>query len=149
MPAVLDTRPVGRGGTASQMRACSAASMPLGDYAAARPVPNGRRTLGISTSDRRSQGLRRPRVAMCPQRPAAALLPREHGVEVISPDAVDMPDFDGREKATLDPVADRLRGQLELFGDLLDREHFRAVGCVVGHTRTQISKDSAVWYSFR
>lgn len=149
MPAVLDTRPARRGGTASQMRTGSAASMPLRDYATARPVPNRRRTLGISTPDGRSQGLRRPRVTMRSQRPAAALLPREHGVEVISPDTVDMPDFDRRKEATLDPVADRLRGQLELFGDLLDREHFRAVRCVVRHARTQISKDSVVWYSFR
>jgi hypothetical protein len=152
MPAVLDTRPARHGGwtTAPFKRPRSTALVSLGGhYATARPVPNGRRTLGISTPDRRSQRLRRPRIAMRTQRPTAALLAREHGVEVISPDAVDVPDLDRRQNAALDPIADRLRGQLELLRDLIDREHFRALRCLVGHCKTQISKNSVVWYSLR
>src|SRR5271165_1340875 len=97
------------------------------DYASARPVPNGRRTRGIATADRHPQGLRCPRVAMGPQR-TAALFPREHSVDVLSLDAVNVPDFDRGQETVLDPVADRLRGQLELLSDLIDREVLLAEG---------------------
>jgi hypothetical protein len=152
MPSVTDTSPARQSGRAVTPlgRVVSAASMPLGgNYTTAGPVPNGRRALGISTPDRRSQRLRCPRIAMRSQRPTAALLTRDHGVEVVFLNAVDVPDLGRRQKADLDPVADRLRGQLQILGDLIDREHFRALKCLVGHTRTQISKNSVVWYSLR
>lgn len=149
MPALLDTCPAGRGGTPSLTRIASAPSTPLGDYTTACPVPNRRWTLGLSTSDGRSQGLRRPRIAMRSQRPAAAMLASEHGVEILSPDAVDMLDFDRGQSAPLDPVADGLPCDLEQVGDLLDREDLGVRrGLLFGHL-DQISKDSVVLYSLR
>ena len=147
MSAVLDMGPAtARGGSAAPSRHGERVMLvALGrDDAIARPVPNGRRTLGISASDRRPQGLRRPRVAVRPERTTFALLLREHGVEVLALDAVDVPDFDGRYEAALDPVADRLGGQLELLGDLIDREDLLALGWI-GHAGNQISKNSVLW----
>ncbi len=147
MSAVLDTGPAtARGDSAAPSRHGERrALVALGrDEAIARPVPNGRRTLGIAETDRRPQGLRRPRVAVRPERTTSALLLREHGIEILALDAVDVPDFDGRYEAALDPVTDRLGGQLELLGDLLDREDLLVLGCI-GHARNQISKNSVLW----
>jgi len=59
-----------------------------------------------------------------------ALVAIHHGVHILALDAVNMADLHGGECAALDPVADRLGGQLELGGDLLDGEEL-----LVGHGR--------------
>ena len=69
-----------------------------------------------------------PQVAVCPERRSFALVSAHHGVEVLAPDAVDVADLHGGQRATSDPVADRLGGQLELRSDLLDCEEL-----LVGH----------------
>jgi hypothetical protein len=43
---------------------------------------------------------------------------REHGVDVLTFDAKGPADLRDRERAAVDPVADRLSGHLELVGDL-------------------------------
>jgi hypothetical protein len=56
------------------------------------------------------------------ERSGFALVAAHHGVDVLTSDAVDVADPHGRERAALDPVADRLRGQLELSSDLIHGE---------------------------
>ena len=51
-----------------------------------------------------------------------ALVSAHHVVDVLALYPVDVADLHRGERATLDPVSDRLRGQLELGGDLFDSE---------------------------
>jgi hypothetical protein len=105
------------------------------------PIPDRWRTLGVAAPDGRPESLRRPRVAMGPHRPTAPLLAREQGLEILSPDAVDVPNLDCRQSAALDPVADGLPGYLEQFGDLLDCQDLGVWGRrLFGHLGTKIAK---------
>src|SRR5262249_55427943 len=45
-----------------------------------------------------------------------------HDVNVLTLDAVDVADLHRLKRTALDPVADRLRGELKFGGDLLDGE---------------------------
>ncbi len=59
---------------------------------------------------------------MGPQGSGFALMAAHHRVDILGPHAVDVADPHGGQRAALDPVADRLGGQLELASDLLDGE---------------------------
>ena len=45
-----------------------------------------------------------------------------HRVDVLAPYTIDVADPHRGERSALDPVSDRLGGQLELLGNLFDRE---------------------------
>ena len=128
-------------GAARQAAWLGGLSAALGrDHACVHAIPNGRRTLGVAPPHRHPQRLRRPGVPVGSHRSALALLLSEQGVEILAPDAVDVFDFRGGEEAALDPVADRLRGQMDLRGDLLDREDFSAGGQRLRHMKTKLAK---------
>ena len=77
---------------------------------------------------------------MGPQRGSFTLVAAHHLVDVLAPDPVDVANPDRGQRAALDPVANRLRGQLELARDLLDGEQLlvahrtssKASGAVAG-----------------
>lgn len=151
MPAVLDTRRArssGKDAAATRDAVWRVSVLPLrGHYAGTSPVPNRRWTLGISASDGRSQSLRCPRVAMGPKRSTAALVASEHGIEILSPNAVEMLGLDRRQDAAPDPVTNSLLGHLEQLGYLLDRDDLGVWGNgLLGHLQNQISKNRVIWY---
>jgi hypothetical protein len=82
------------------------------------------------------------------KRATAALVASEHGIEILSPDAVEMLGLDRRQGAALDPIANSLLGHLEQYGYLLDREDLGVWGKgFLGHLQNQNSKNNLIWYS--
>jgi len=59
---------------------------------------------------------------MGPKGSGFALMATDHGVDVLAPYAIDMADLHRLKRSALDPIADRLRGQLKLGSDLFDGE---------------------------
>ena len=59
---------------------------------------------------------------------AGGYIVAHHPIDVIAPQTVDVADLHRRQRATADPIADRLRGELELLSHLLDREQL-----MIGH----------------
>jgi hypothetical protein len=152
MPAVLDTRRTRSSGKdAAPMRGAARRVSALAlwrHYAGTSSVPNRRWTLGISPSYGRPEGLRCPRISMGPKRATAALVASEHGIEILSPDAVEMLGLDRGQGTALDPVTNSLLGHLEQSSYLLDREDLGVWGRgFLGHLQNQISKNSMIWYS--
>ena len=88
------------------------------------------------TSIRQPKRLRRPEIAVDPKGCGFTSMAAHHLIDVLAPDSIDVTDLDGLKGAALDPVTDRLGGQLELLSDLFDGEKR-----LIGHHK--MSKDIA------
>src|SRR5262245_9446541 len=103
------------------------------------PLPDRRLPSRLVTAIGRPEGLRSPEVAVGAQWSGFALMAVHHGVYVLALDAVNVADLHRLKRTALDPVADRLGGQLELGGDLLDGKELlvRHESTLNARTRTE------------
>ena len=92
-----------------------------------RALPYGfRRVLVLRSGQGRRR--RRPHVAARRERAALGARPLEQRVDVLAADAKCAADADRRQDPLIDPVADRLRRDLELLGNLGNGEELSLSG---------------------